>query len=227
MRIYESGTTTYWLNYFAESIKDGLESKGGRCKIQVSFTGNILFVRGYSNINDVSVDDIFQTVVDENPELHNIFGQGLRNNIIYLSDFPSDVGYKLCHTYYNNPNGRPIFNPNHQESSLVSVSEFPFGCSLEFKSPIYYGEYISRDLLKFTKSDLVHIDYKGDEELSLQVTSIYPKKSVESCVLDIYDFNFKKFEEQLKGFDFKQEILEPYGDRPWLKNFKLSEYIIF
>jgi hypothetical protein len=45
--------------------------------------------------------------------------------------------------------------------------------------------------------------------------------------LDIYDFDFKKFEEQLRGFDFKQEILEPYGDKPWLKNFKLNEYIIF
>jgi len=227
MRIYDSGTTTYWLNYFAESIKDTIELKGGKCKVQVSFTGNILFVRGYSNINDISVDDIFESVVEKNPELNNIFGRGLRNNIIYLSEFPSDVEYKLCYTYYNNPKGRPIFNTYHQELPLVSVSEFPFGCSLEFKTPIYYGEYIARDLLKFTKSELVHIDYKGEENLSLQVTSIYPTKSVESCVLDIYDFDFKKFETMLKGFDFKQEILEPYGDRSWLKNFKLNEYIIF
>jgi hypothetical protein len=189
MRIFESGTTSYWLNYFAESIKDVIESKQGKCKIQVSFTGNILFIRGYS--------------------------------------IPSDSSHKICYTYYNNPKGRPIFNPYHSELPLVAVSEFPFGCSLEYKTPIYYGEYISRDLLKFTKSDLVHIDYKGEEDLSLQVTSIYPIKSVESCVLDIYDFDFKKFEEQLRGFDFKQEILEPYGDKPWLKNFKLSEYIIF
>jgi hypothetical protein len=45
--------------------------------------------------------------------------------------------------------------------------------------------------------------------------------------LDIYDFDFVKFKELLSGFDFKQEILEPYGDRPWLKDSKLSEYIIF
>ena len=227
MRIFESGTTSYWLNYFAESIKDVIESKQGKCKIQVSFTGNILFIRGYSTVTDISVDDVIESVVEKNPELHNIFGRGLRNNIIYVSEFPSDSSHKICYTYYNNPKGRPIFNPYHSELPLVGVSEFPFGCSLEYKTPIYYGEYISRDLLKFTKSDLVHIDYKGEEDLSLQVTSIYPIKSVESCVLDIYDFDFKKFEEQLRGFDFKQEILEPYGDKPWLKNFKLNEYIIF
>ena len=71
------------------------------------------------------------------------------------------------------------------------------------------------------------MDYKGEEDLSLLVNSIYPKQSVESCVLDIYDFDFVKFKELLSGFDFKQEILEPYGERPWLKDSKLSEYIIF
>lgn len=227
MILHESGTISYWLNYFAESIKEEIELKSGKCKIQVSFTGNILFIRGYSTITDISIDNIIESVVEKNPELHNIFGVGLRNNIIYVSDFPNNSSNIICYTYYNNPNGRPIVNPHHYETPLVSVSEFPFGCSLEFKVPIYYGEYISRDLLKFTKSDIVHIDYKGDEELSLHVSSIYPKKSVESCVLDIYDFDFSKFEENLKGFDFKQEILEPYGDRPWLKNFKLNEYIIF
>ena len=74
---------------------------------------------------------------------------------------------------------------------------------------------------------MVHIDFAGDEDLSLHLKSIYPKKSVESCVLDIYDFDFESFKSNFDGYDFKQEILEPYGEKPWLKDSKLSEYIIF
>ena len=231
MRLFKDSEITYWLNYFAESIKDYIESKEGICKIQISFTGNILFIRGYSSIDDVPFDDIIEKDVKSNPNIKKVFGPGLNNSIIYVSDFPSEPKFNICHTYYKNSDKRPIIRPIifpfSEPVSLIHVSDAPFGYSIDFKVPIYYGEYISKDLLKFTKSEMVHMDYKGEEDLSLLVNSIYPKQSVESCVLDIYDFDFVKFKELLSGFDFKQEILEPYGERPWLKDSKLSEYIIF
>jgi hypothetical protein len=91
MRIFESGTTSYWLNYFAESIKDVIESKQGKCKIQVSFTGNILFIRGYSTVTDISVDDVIESVVEKNPELHNIFGRGRPWNLIIKEHFGQTI----------------------------------------------------------------------------------------------------------------------------------------
>lgn len=225
MRLHESGTTSYWLNYFAESIKDDIESKGGSCKIQLCFTGNILFVRGYCSLSNYTPEEVLDTLVHNNPVVKDIFGIGIKSSIIYISQFPSNNKNVICHTYHKNK--RPLISPHHNTESLINVSESPFGWSIDYKIPLYYGEYVAKDLLKFTKSDMVHIDFAGDEDLSLHLKSIYPKKSVESCVLDIYDFDFESFKSNFDGYDFKQEILEPYGEKPWLKDSKLSEYIIF
>jgi len=228
MRLYKDSEIVYWLNYFAELIKDDIESKGGICKIQLSFTGNLLFIRGYCSIDNYYPETVLDEIIETNKTILEIFGPGIRNHMVYIDKTPHGVKRNLCHSYYRNDLSRPIINDLECLSeNIIKFSESPFGYSINYKTPIYYGEYIAKDLLRFTKSDMVHIDFTEPEDLSLSLKSIYPKKSIESCVLDIYDFDFNKFQKLLKGYDFKQEILEPLGKKPWLKDSKLKEYIIF
>jgi len=226
MRVYSEDSIQYWLNYFVEEIKNDVESKNGKCKLQVSFTGNLIFLRGYTNISDYQPQELINQIIDNHPKVLEILGKGIRNSLIYLSEI-KDETINLCHTYFYNEEKRPIINPVHSEPKIIYTSDIPFGYSIDFKTPIYYGEFIAKDLLKFTRAQQVHIDFKGEEELDIQVKSIYNKKDLESCVLDIYDFYFESFKNKLLGYDFIKEITQPYSDKPWLSESKLKEYIIF
>lgn len=226
MRVYSEDSIQYWLNYLVEEIKNDVESKNGKCKLQLSFTGNLIFLRGYTNLIGYQPSNLINNLVEQHPKTLDIFGNGVRNSLIYLSEIKNNQT-DLCFTYYYNEYGRPILNPIHSEPRIIYTSEIPFGYSLDFKVPFYYGEFISKDLLKFTRAQQVHIDYKGEENLDIVVKSIYSKKDIESCVLDIYDFNFESFKEKLTGYNFIKEITEPYTNKPWLSESLLKEYIIF
>lgn len=226
MRVYSEDLIQYWLNYLVEEIKNDVESKNGKCKLQLSFTGNLIFLRGYSNISNYEPQDTINQFIDSHPKVLEILGKGVRNSLIYLSEI-KDESINLCHTYFYNEDKRPIINPVHSEPKIIYTSDIPFGYSIDFKIPIYYGEFISKDLLKFTRAQQVHIDFKGEENLDINVKSIYPKNDIESCILDIYDFDFESFKEVVGDYDFIREITEPYSEKPWLVGSKLKEYIIF
>ena len=226
MRVYSEDSIQYWLNYFVEEIKNDVESKNGKCKLQLSFTGNLLFLRGYTDLEDYQPNTFLSELVEKYPQTLNVLGNGVRNSLIYLSEIKNS-NLEICCTYYENENKRPLINPTHLEPKIIYTSDTPFGYSLDFKLPFYYGEFIAKDLLRFTKSQQVHIDYKGEENLEIQVKSIYTKKDIESCVLDIYDFDFESFKVIIGDYNFIKDITEPYSEKPWLVDSKLKEYIIF
>jgi hypothetical protein len=227
MNFYTSDSITYWLNFIAEKIKTDVESKKGNCKIQLAFTGNLIFIKGYTSLPDYNPSDIVDDVIEKNSKISDVLGKGAKNTLIYMSELTSLDTNSICHTYFNNPEGRPLINPNHNIESVLYVSEVPFGYSLDFKIPIYYGEYVAKDLLRFSKSSWVHMDFTPPEELKLNLNTIYQTKDVESCVLDIYDFDMISFKEIMKDYDFNMELNEPYSPKPWLQMSKLKEYIIF
>jgi hypothetical protein len=85
---------------------------------------------------------------------------------------------------------------------------------------------VSKDVLKFTKSDYVNISL-NNSEVKLNCKSMYKMKDLESCVMDIFDFDSDNFKQKIKSFDFKKEIVEPQSERPWLNDSKIKEFIIF
>jgi len=101
MRVYSEDSIQYWLNYFVEEIKNDVESKNGKCKLQVSFTGNLIFLRGYTNISDYQPQELINQIIDNHPKVLEILGKGIRNSLIYLSEI-KDETINLCHTYFYN-----------------------------------------------------------------------------------------------------------------------------
>lgn len=118
---------------------------------------------------------------------------------------------------------------------LIVSSEFPYGYSLNTnRSHLYYFEYISTHLFKTSIVNNILFNYKSnntgdiDDLITIKTDSIYGDDYLKSLVLDVFDFNFEKFvSENLKDFDFTNEIDSQLDKKPWFEVDKMSDLVLF
>lgn len=223
MVIRKEDSKTFWLNLISHFVVNQYESQNEKCRIQVVYTENFLLIKGQTTSSNTNLSSEIHKFIDDN-EITNKLGKGVNNLISLITSEKITPEFNLSHTFFNSE--RPLFSPFNDENQIIDVSDLLFGLSLDFKLPYYFLEMISKDVLKFTKSDYVNISL-NNSEVKLSCKSMYKMKDLESCVMDIFDFDSDNFKQKIKSFDFKKEILEPKSERPWLKDSKIKEFIIF
>lgn len=119
---------------------------------------------------------------------------------------------------------------------LSYSSSFPFGYSKDSgRTAFYYGEYICNHLFNYLNVDEIHLKInlnrnseEDDFDIQIFSDSIYDSEKIQSLVLDVFDFNLPKFEnEYLKDYDYTLDITDPIGDKPWLVKDKIKDILIF
>ncbi len=122
---------------------------------------------------------------------------------------------------------------NHTNFHSIA-SEFPHGYSLNLgRSEYYYSEYICNHLFDLIHSKTIYFNYTNrivndDYDIDIEVDSIYSKKDILSLILDVFDFDLEKFNnEYIKDYDITNDIKDPFGDKPWLIKDRIKDMIIF
>jgi hypothetical protein len=99
---------------------------------------------------------------------------------------------------------------------------------------LYYTEYVCNHLLSYIQYN--RIEFKitkqidGDDDLLISIDTSNPTldKQLKSLVLDVFDFNLTKFQnDYLKGYDLKFEIDTQFSSKPWLVKDRTKDIILF
>lgn len=120
--------------------------------------------------------------------------------------------------------------------SLSTSSSFPHGYTSNIgRTAFYYGEYVCNHLFNYLNVNEIHLKMnfnknseEDDFDIQLFCNSIYDSEKIQSLVLDVFDFNLKKFEEEyLKNYNYLLDSSDPLGKKPWLVKDKLRDILIF
>jgi hypothetical protein len=72
------------------------------------------------------------------------------------------------------------------------------------------------------------ISENGDYNIEVVTNSQYKDEEVKSMVLDIFDFNFTKFEsDHLMKYDFVNELTNPLETKSWINRDRVKELMFF
>ena len=119
------------------------------------------------------------------------------------------------------------------DNNQIFCSEFPHGHSLsQGRLLYYYGKHIFYNIpssypvktLVFELSN--QKDESGDYKFSVKNTSGEIDGTLTSAILDVFDFETKWIEEEIKKVDWFIEITDPLSDYNFLKK-KVKDFIIF
>jgi len=69
----------------------------------------------------------------------------------------------------------------------------------------------------------------NNEDLKIKIISDskIDKKSIKSLILDVFDFNMDSFRERLSDYNLIDDVLNPDGEKPYLKQDLLEHIILF
>jgi hypothetical protein len=104
-------------------------------------------------------------------------------------------------------------------SPLQISSEFPHGYSLSMgREFLYYGEYISNEIMNSIYSSEIEITLSKDMNNPIQIksNSIYKEEDIISMILDNFSFDYTTFRKKFNGYNFCDDIKKPTEDKPWL-----------
>lgn len=118
-------------------------------------------------------------------------------------------------------------------SSLQVSSEFPYGFGLKNgRMMLYYSEYLCNQIIKITQTNKIHFKFSTevlDDEFNISVNTnkMYSDEDVKSTILDNFDFDLSNLENSISEYDIMNDLLYPLSDKPWIKNDKIRDLIIF
>jgi hypothetical protein len=119
------------------------------------------------------------------------------------------------------------------ENNFLSVtSEFPYGYSLnQGRLLYYYGKHIAYNFTSSIHENKINLTLTNDQSeedrlISVFVDNPYPDQKLKSYLLDMFDFNYEKLNEEIKKVDLSLEITNPLEDFECLKKrIKLDPFI--
>jgi hypothetical protein len=136
---------------------------------------------------------------------------------------------------FSHPYDYHDLNKYHYTEFLSVSSEFPYGYSLNMgRCDLYYTEYVCNHLLPYIQYN--RIEFKitkqidGDDDLLISIDTSNPTldKQLKSLVLDVFDFNLSKFQnDYLSGYDLEFEINTQLSSKPWLVKDRTKDIILF
>jgi hypothetical protein len=160
--------------------------------------------------------ELINTLIDNNqPKFNSItYTNRLEYELDYSEDDTSNLDY---YTY----------------APLNISSEFPHGYSLSMgRQELYYSEYICNQLFDVILTDKLTFKYSSvkvdeDNQIDIKTTTLFPKKSIISMVLDVFDFDMLVFNDMIKDYNITDDLLKPFDKKPWLVRDKIKDLILF
>lgn len=124
--------------------------------------------------------------------------------------------------------------PFYYRTSQVINSEFPHGFSLDTgRIHLYYSEYVALNIFKSISANEIKIkitdktNINEDLDIEIKTDSIYDDKTIQSMVLDTFDFNLNDFKYVLNNYNVTNDLTNPLDEKPWLFKDKTNNCIIF
>ena len=71
------------------------------------------------------------------------------------------------------------------------------------------------------------IDESEDFKIKIVSDSKIHKERIKSLILDVFDFDLTSFEDRIKDYNLIDDILDPNGEKPYLKQDLLEHVILF
>jgi hypothetical protein len=186
-----------------------------------------------------------------------MYGKELSKKNEYIFDFYNSsrptYHHKLINTIIDNPqpkfnsisyNSRLEYELDYSEDNTSNLeyytyaplnisSEFPHGYSLSMgRQELYYSEYISNQLFDIILTDKLTFKYSSvkvddDNQIDINSPTLFPKKSIISMVLDVFDFDMLVFNDKIKDYDITDDLLKPFDKKPWIIRDKIKDLILF
>ena len=166
-----------------------------------------------------------QKVIDEVNKTSTEYNKEFLNNINYTDRIELEFYSPFL------PDKLNIVNT----TNFMSVSSsFPYGYSLNLgRREFYYGEYVCNHLFDILVTNKIIFKYSTDtinDDLNIEIIcdSIYTDKDIKSLVLDVFDFNLNKFEnDYLFDYVIDRDIDGQFEIKPWLIKDKIRELVMF
>jgi hypothetical protein len=100
------------------------------------------------------------------------------------------------------------------------------------RQELYYSEYICNQLFDTTLTDKITFKYSSikideDNQIDVNTATLFPKKSIISMVLDVFDFDMLVFHDKIKDYNIIEDITKPFDKKPWLIRDKIKDLILF
>lgn len=238
------------VNLFADFILNQIPSNEETI-IQVVDCLNFYVIKGKTtHIEPLNIGKLKD---DFNTKFEDLIGEIKITHTIDLIEYGSKISSveSLIHVFHNTTNCS--YNQSQVSSFInddslsydyqyylksigdgqVFCSEFPHGYSLsQGRLLYYYGKYIFYNIpssypvktLVFELSN--NKDESGDYKFKVKNTLGEVDETLTSAILDVFDFETKWIEEEIKKVDWFIEITDPLSDYNFLKK-KVEDFIIF
>ena len=232
MRLINKNSKRGIVNLFADFILSKIK-KTEKSIIQVTDCGPFMIVNGlttsneYLDINEIK-NEFKETFTDllKDLDISDI-------NTIDVISYEQDIN--TIHKGWVIVNKKVFIEEPEPEISELSISsEFPYGYSLDCgRLNTYYSHYIMNHMFNLLGVDEVSFyftteqDESEDIKIKIISNSNVDKKSIKSLILDVFDFNMDTFRDCLSDYNLIDDILNPDGEKPYLKQDLLEHIILF
>lgn len=226
-------------NLFADFIleKFGLNSAS---VIHVVDHNNFVVVNGYTekkdilNMNEITGEFNKKYSKLVSPITHTIdlidYGQEIQpvhsvKCLIYLTSDNNTYHYSLIDKFKETKkshvyDGMRTYDKS-ENTHRPSTSEFPHGHSLsQGRTLYYYSKFIGYNISREVIGTKLSIELNNSKEKPIEFISVdwyEHDEKLESYVLDTFDFNFEKLNENIKKMDLSLEVTNPIEDFDFLK----------
>lgn len=231
MRLINKNSKRGIVNLFADFILSKID-KNEKSIIQVHDCETFMVVNGMTtsatilDLNSIKEEFTtkFKTILKDN-------GYGTINviDIIKYAEEvkPINKGWISINKKTFKEEEDPIFEPS-------IVSEFPYGYSLDCgRLMSYYSHYVINHMFNLLSVDEVSLffttEQDEDEDYKIKIisNSKIKKEKIKSLILDVFDFDLTNFKTRLDSYDLINDIMDPDGEKPYLKQDMLEHVVLF
>jgi hypothetical protein len=226
-------------NLFADFILNKLDINSSSV-VHITDHNNFVVVNGYTdrkeilNLNDITKEFNKNYANLTSPITHTIdlleYAQEIKpintlKSIVYLTSENNSYHYSLIEKYKKNPSTYVYDGLRSYEllenTHKPNTSEFPHGYSLnQGRTLYYYIKMIGYNLSREVFGTYLSIELSTSKEKPLEFICIdYHEhdEKLESYVLDMFDFNYEKLDDNIKKMDLSFEVTNPIEDFDFLK----------
>jgi hypothetical protein len=232
MRLINKNSKRGIVNLFADFILSKIK-KTEKSIIQVTDCGPFMVVNGLTTSNEyLNINEIKNEFKESFSDLLKDLEMSDINTIDVIS-YNQDIN--TIHKGWVMVNKKVFVEEPEPEISEISISsEFPYGYSLDCgRLNTYYSHYIINHMFNLLGVDEVSFyftteqDESEDIKIKIISNSNVDKKSIKSLILDVFDFNMETFRDCLSDYNLIDDILNPDGEKPYLKQDLLEHIILF
>lgn len=234
MNLKKKNTRSFNVNLLSDFLLKKIPQEESTI-IQISDCENFYVVKGKTSSKDLLN---VPTLIDEFYEKYSKFlPEKFTKNSIDLIEYDSDLDdfVELEIYLYNTINcSYPYYlltNEKEVKESMIVTSEFPHGYSLNQGRIFYY--YLKNIVYSIPTNYIftsLKFEIKKRENLEFKVYNSFfssndEDETLQSAILDCFDFDTTELENKLKGVDLLQELINPLDDYEFLKEIK-KDFII-